>query len=40
MLNCVSFRDIEYGEYVLTNTVYGLSDGIKAENYELYAVSE
>lgn len=31
---------INNGEYVLTNTVYGLSDGIKAENYELYAVSE
>lgn len=31
---------INNGEYVLTNTVYGLSDGIKAENYELYAVSK
>ncbi|MDY2847306.1 MAG: GH32 C-terminal domain-containing protein, partial [Oscillospiraceae bacterium] len=31
---------INNGEYVLTNTVYGLSDEIIAENYEMYAVSE
>ena len=31
---------INNGEYVLTNTVYGLSDEIIAENYEMYTVSE
>ena len=31
---------INNGEHILTNTVYGLSDEIVAENYEMYAVSE
>lgn len=31
---------INDGEYVLSNVVYGLSDEIKAENYELYTTNE
>lgn len=31
---------INDGEYVVSNTVYGLSDEIQAENYELYTIQE
>lgn len=31
---------VNNGEYVLTNTVYGLSDEISAQSYELYAAAD